>query len=68
MLDKFYSNTTKIYDGIIISSEAKSNGKWDVQFNGEVHSLKPYGSVVPSKNLIVKVQIPQGNMSLAYFI
>lgn len=68
MLDLLYAKTTLNHDGLIVSSEANASGKWDVRFNGEVHALKPYGAIVPAKNMIVKVFVPQGNMSLAYFI
>ena len=61
------SKTTKIYDGLITSSDS-DNEKWVVQFNGEKHSLKPYGSIVPAKSMKVKVIIPENNMSLAFFI
>ena len=66
MLNSFYDKTTKIYDGIIVSSS--DHGKWNVQFHGETHPLKPYGAIEPKVGMMVKVQIPQGNMSLAYFI
>lgn len=58
-------NTTKIYDGIILSGPI--GDRWRVQFNGEVHELKAYGTIVPTSGKMVKVYIPQGNMSVAYF-
>ena len=60
------SKTTKCYDGIIKSKDA--NDKWTVQFNGEDHSICHYGDNVPIIGKIVKVIIPQNNVSLAFFI
>lgn len=57
---------TNSYDGLILS-QANDN-KWNVQYNGKTHSIPPYGSVVPSIGKMVKVIVPQGNQSLAYFI
>lgn len=57
---------TNSYDGIIVSQS--NDNKWDVQYNGRIHTISPYGSVVPSVGKMVKVIVPQGNQSLAYFI
>ena len=57
--------TTKCYNGIVKSQEGN---KWTVQFNGEAHLIPHYGenSVVVGK--VVKVFIPENNISLAFFI
>lgn len=65
MVDKAMSNTTKVYNGIIKSSD---NNKWKVQFNGEEHSIEYYGNGQPTINKMVKVIIPDNNISLAFFI
>ena len=56
---------TVIYDGIIVSNN--NDGKWNIKYNGEVHSVKLYGSGTPNVNDVVKVIIPQGNQALAWF-
>lgn len=61
----FEANSTKIYTGVIISSN--NNGTWNVQYNGETHSMLAYGSIQPSVNMMVKVVVPQGNQNLAFF-
>lgn len=66
LLAESAKRNTQCYDGIIIGDNG--NGKWNVQYNGETHSLKPYGSIVPSIGKMVKVIIPQGNTSVAFFI
>lgn len=66
MIDNFNSKTTKIYEGIIVSQA--DSGKWNISYNGKTHAVKPYGSVTPSVNLMVKVIVPQGNQNLAFFI
>lgn len=59
--------TTKVYDALIISQTAQSDGTWTLRFNHEEHQIKPYGSIVPAKDKMVKVVIPQSNLNLAYF-
>lgn len=66
LLAESAKQNTQCYDGIIVGNN--NNGKWNVQYNGETHSLKPYGSIVPSVGQLVKVIIPQGNTSVAFFI
>lgn len=66
LLAESAKRNTQCYDGIIIGDNG--NGKWNVQYNGETHSLKPYGSIVPAIGKMVKVIIPQGNTSVAFFI
>lgn len=65
MLTLSMKETTKCYDGIVLSSN--NNGKWNVKYNGEIHSLKSYGTAIPNVNTIVKVIVPQGNQALAWF-
>ena len=64
--DNIKQNTTKIYNGIILSNN--NDGRWNIQYNGEIHPVKPYGSIQPSINSIVKVIVPQGNQNLAFFM
>ena len=64
-IDKALKKTTKVYDGLVISNN--NNGRWNVKYNGEIHAIKAYGSVAPTVNSIVKVIVPQGNQSLAWF-
>ena len=65
MLTLSMKETTKCYDGIVLSSN--NNGKWNVKYNGEIHALKGYGTAIPNVNTIVKVIVPQGNQALAWF-
>ena len=65
MINSSLSKTTKIYDGIVVSSN--SNNKWNIKYNGEIHAVKGYGNVIPTAGSIVKVLIPQGNQALAWF-
>ncbi len=57
---------TKIYDGMIISKANETS--WEVRYNGENHILKQYGNAAIDVGKTVKVFIPQGNQSLAYFM
>ena len=59
------NNSTKIYDGIIMSSS--TDNKYNIKYNGEIHSVKLYGDTIPQAGQIVKVIVPQGNQSLAWF-
>ena len=65
MIQTALKKTTQCYNGLVVSSS--NNGKWNVQYNGEVHSLPVYGDAVPTLNSLVKVIIPQGNQALAWF-
>lgn len=65
MLTLSMKETTKCYDGIVLSSN--NNGKWNVKYNGEIHAIKGYGTAIPNVNTIVKVIVPQGNQALAWF-
>lgn len=66
LLNESSKRNTQCYDGILLADNG--DGKWNVQYNGEIHALKPYGSIVPSVGQLVKVIIPQGNTSVAFFI
>lgn len=66
MVKEALSNTTKCYSGIV-KSEANGN-KWNIQFNGETHAILKYGDIQPKTGMVVKVFVPQNNMSLAFFI
>ena len=57
-------NSTQVYDGIVLSESA--DGKWNVQYNGQSHAIKPY-KMTPTTNTMVKVFVPQGNQNLAFF-
>lgn len=66
IVDKEVSKTTKCYDGII---KLQEENKWYVQFNGETHCIPHYGEIsTPAVGKMVKVIIPQNNVSLAFFI
>ena len=58
--------TTKIYDGIIVSNN--NDGRWNIRYNGEVHPVRSYGNASPAVDQMVKVFVPQGNQSLAWFL
>lgn len=66
MIQKELSYTTKIYDGIIVSNN--NDGRWNIQYNGEIHPVKPYNNSNPLVGNMVKVIIPQGNQALSFFI
>lgn len=66
MIKSALSKTTKIYDGLIISNN--NDGRWNIQYNGEVHAVKPYGSITPAVGNLVKVFIPQGNQAISFFM
>lgn len=63
--DTINNNMTKVYDGIVISNN--NDGRWNVKYNGETHPVKPYSSIIPNVNAIVKVIVPQGNQALSWF-
>ena len=65
MLELLLNNTTKIYDGQVISNN--NDGRWNIRYNGELHPIRPYGSNLPSVGQVVKVFIPQGNQALSWF-
>lgn len=53
---------TQIYNGIYI-------GNGEVQLNGKVYTLPQYGNIsTPTNGAVVKVFVPNGNMSMAFFI
>ena len=61
MIQTALKKTTQCYNGLVVSSS--NNGKWNVQYNGEVHSLPVYGAAVPTLNSLVNIinDIPNGN-------
>lgn len=67
IIEKYIKKTTKCYDGIILSKDTSSTNKWNIRYNGEVHSVALYGSNTPTVGQMVKVIIPQGNQALAWF-
>ena len=66
MIQSALKHTTCIYDGIIVSNN--NDGRWNIQYNGEIHAVKPYGTNIPTVGSMVKVIIPQGNQAIAFFI
>lgn len=66
LLDEAKKQTTKIYSGVVVSATSDLN-KWIVKYNGKNNIAKLYGNVIPAINSIVKVFVPQGNESLAWF-
>ena len=66
LIKKAMRKTTRVYDGIIISNN--NDGRWNVRYNGNLHAVKPYGSITPTVGAMVKVIVPQGNQALAFFI
>ena len=65
LLKEAISNTTKIYEGFVISQDGAN---WNVRYNGQVHSIKQYGDNQVKTGKIVKVFVPQGNANLTFFI
>lgn len=65
LIEEAMKKTTKCYSGVVISNN--NDGRWNIKYNGEVHPVKGYGGVVPTVNSVVKVFVPQGNQSLAWF-
>lgn len=65
MIQTAFKQTTHIYDGIVLSNN--NDGRWNVQYNGEIHPVKAYGSAIPVAGSMVKVLIPQGNQALSWF-
>lgn len=66
MIDNAIKNTTQIYSGLIVSNN--NDGRWNVKYNERTQPMKPYGSINPTVGQNVKVIIPQGNTSIAFFI
>ena len=66
MITSALSKTTKIYEGIIVSNN--NDGRWNIQYNGEIHAVKPYNVSNPTVGSMVKVFVPQGNQAIAFFI
>lgn len=62
--EKALNSTTKIYNGIITSTD---NDIYKIKYNGEIHSVPMKGIGNPKVNDVVNVFVPQGNQSLAWF-
>lgn len=65
LIEQMKQQETKIYSGVVVSST--SNGKWNIQYNGETHAVNAY-KVTPKVGQVVKVFIPENNNNLAFFI
>ena len=65
LIEEAMKKTTKCYSGIVVSNN--NDGRWNIKYNGEIHPVKGYGGVIPTVNSVVKVFVPQGNQSLAWF-
>ena len=65
MIKSALKNTTKIYNGFVVSNN--NDGRWNIQYNGEIHPIQAYGASVPTVGMIVKVIVPQGNQALSWF-
>lgn len=61
----FNTYATMIYNGIVVSNN--NDGKWNIQYNGETHAMKPY-KITPNVGDMVKVFIPNGNQNLSFFM
>nr|DAR61758.1 MAG TPA: hypothetical protein [Caudoviricetes sp.] len=59
-------NGTQIYTGRVVSQG--NNGQWNVIYNGKTYPIDYYGTGEPSVNQVVKIFVPQGNQSIAFFI
>ena len=66
MIKNALNQTTKVYSGIIISNN--NDGRWNIQYNGEIHPVKPYNITSPTAGEMVKVIVPQNNQAIAFFI
>lgn len=64
--DTINNSMTKVYNGIVISNN--NDGRWNIQYNGEIHPVKGYGVALPTVGTVVKVLVPQGNQALAWFL
>ena len=65
LINQKVKKTTQCYDGLVVSFD--SGNKWNIKYNGEIHSIQSYGDFVTQINSVVKVFIPQGNQSLSWF-
>lgn len=65
MINQSIKETTKIYDGLIVSANA--DGTYNIRFNNETKAVKKYGGGTPQAGQMVKVYVPQGNFNLSYF-
>ena len=61
MLEQKGLSATQIYNGTLLSSG-------EVRVNGKDYSIPQYGEFTHDVNTTVKVFVPQGNMSMAFYI
>ena len=66
MIEQAMKGTTQCYNGIV--TVVNADGTYQVQLNGQVANLSVYGNYTPTVNEIVKVLVPQGNMSVAFIL
>lgn len=66
MINTATAATTKVYNGLVTQQNA--DGKYEVIVNNKTYTLPHYGENGVQINQIVKVIVPQGNMSIAFFI
>lgn len=67
LIDKALSKRgTQIYTGRLISQV--DNSTWNVMYNGREYPVKYYGKDTLTENQIVKIFVPQGNQSIAFFM
>ncbi len=60
---KYSEKQTKIYTGLVVGIDGN---KYNVSVNGKTYLLPKYGDNVITLNQVVKVFIPQNNMSQAF--
>lgn len=65
MIDETAKGGTQVYDGIVFS---QTGNKCTTKVNGKEYSLPIYGEATLSRGTIVKVVVPQGNMSSAFIL
>lgn len=62
MVDEAIKMQTQVYNGIFL-------GNNQIQLNGQIYQLPKYGNIsTPTNGSIVKVIVPNGNMSMAFYI
>ena len=66
LMEELLKNTTKIYDGIVVSQY--DDKYWNVHYNGHTEKVEHYGDRTITAGKNVKIVIPQGNSNLSYFM
>ena len=61
LLDQNNQKSTQIYSGVITSDGT-------ILINGRKYNIPQYGTFTHNTNDVVKVFVPQGNMSVAFYI